>query len=419
MSYSKEEYLFMEKIPGSWTIEKFGDLFSEPLSNGVYKSEEYHGSGIKIINMGELFNFEFISNQDMKRLELTDKEEEKYCVEDEDLLFARRSLVLEGSGKCSIVVNPREKITFESSIIRVRLDKSKANALFYYYLFRSPLGKGLLLSIATQTAVSGIRGSDLTKLKVPYPPISEQNKFVEILYRYDKLIMNNKRKIKHLMRFGDLLFKEWFINNSPSIDRFKNQNKFRLITKNIAKYEGTKEYFATANVSDIDIIKSNLYYAYEEKPSRAQKQPVMNSVWFARMKASKKVLCFNEINKYFVDNSILSSGFLGLKTEKSNLSYLFFLVNSEFFNLMKDAYCTGATQESLNNDNMKRMKIIIPDKDLVKIFDLIAKHILNSVLLLQQINEILFEFENNLISLLFSDKNDVHILDKVAQEVEV
>ena len=62
MAYSNKDYLFMEKIPENWTIEKFGDLFLEPLSNGLYKPEEYHGSGTKIINMGELFNFEFISN---------------------------------------------------------------------------------------------------------------------------------------------------------------------------------------------------------------------------------------------------------------------------------------------------------------------------------------------------------------------
>ena len=115
--------------------------------------------------MGELFDYNFISIQEMKRGELNLKEIEKYLVNDGDLLFARRSLVLEGSGKCSLVINPSEDTTFESSIIRARLNKEEVYPRFYYYLFRSPFGWALMASIASQTVVSGITGSNLLQLK--------------------------------------------------------------------------------------------------------------------------------------------------------------------------------------------------------------------------------------------------------------
>jgi restriction endonuclease S subunit len=415
MSHPKEEYLFMEKVPEKWTIETFSDLFSEPLSNGIYKTEEFHGSGIKIINMGELFNFEFISNQNMNLIELSENEKKRFCVKNGDLLFARRSLVLEGSGKCSIVVNPQEEIVFESSIIRVRLDTKKANPLFYYYLFRSPLGRGILLSIATQTAVSGIRGSDLARLKIPYPPLIEQNNFVEILYQYDKLITNNNKKIDSLLSFGEKLFSKMFLDKSMRFDRFKNQNHFKLITKNIGPFEGEKEYYETSNVAGIAITKSNIFYTYEDKPSRAQKEPVNNSVWFARMKETKKILCFNDVNKNLYKNLVFSSGFIGLKTDENKLAYLFFLVYSQAFNLMKDAYATGATQVSLNNNSLKLMKIISPSEEEILLFNSIASKNLNCIMLLQESNALLFDIQTNLISLLFSDKNQVSILDKLPE----
>jgi type I restriction enzyme, S subunit len=189
----------------------FNKLFQEPVRNGVYKPKKFHGRGVKIINMGEIFAFDFISRQEMKRLELSDQEMEKNLVKHNDLLFARRSLVLEGSGKCSIIANPPEPTTYESSIIRVRLNHSYAAPLFYYYFFKAPQGRAAMASIATRTAVSGITGSNLALLQVPHPPIQNQQKIAAVLSAYDELIGNNLRRIKLLEEMAQTLYREWFV----------------------------------------------------------------------------------------------------------------------------------------------------------------------------------------------------------------
>jgi type I restriction enzyme S subunit len=199
--------------PGtSWPVVRFRDVLREPLRNGIYKTKEFHGRGQKVINMGELFSYDFISGQEMKRVELNDREKSTSLVEDGDLLFARRSLVLEGSGKCSIVVNPMEETTFESSIIRARLDADKAVPRFFYYFFGSPQGRGLMASIATRTAVSGITGSDLSQLLVPLPPKHIQRAAAGWLMEYDSLIENNTRRIKILEEMAKMIYREWFVD---------------------------------------------------------------------------------------------------------------------------------------------------------------------------------------------------------------
>jgi len=83
---------------------RFGDLLaSEGTRNGIYKSKEFHGRGAKIVNMGELFAFPRLFNIEMKRVDIDSGEEGKFSLKAGDLLFARRSLVAEGAGKCSIV----------------------------------------------------------------------------------------------------------------------------------------------------------------------------------------------------------------------------------------------------------------------------------------------------------------------------
>jgi type I restriction enzyme, S subunit len=203
---------FMKELPSGWSIVKFNEILAENVRNGIYKSKEFHGRGQKLINMGEIFAYDFISSQNMRRLELSKEERINFLVHDGDLLFARRSLILEGSGKCSLVVDPPEETSFESSIIRAKPDHRKADSKFLFYFFISPLGRTSVISIATRTAVSGIRGSDLVQLQIPLPPLPTQRKIAAILSAYDDLIENNTRRIKILEEMAQAIYREWFVH---------------------------------------------------------------------------------------------------------------------------------------------------------------------------------------------------------------
>jgi type I restriction enzyme, S subunit len=203
-----------------WEEIEFETVHKIPVRNGIYKTASFHGRGEKIINMKELFAFEFISNQEMRRVELEAREKDSFLVEDGDLLFGRRSLVESGSGKCSIVRNPSEETTFESSLIRVRLNQEMVNPLFYYYYFKSPAGRGRVLSLSSGTNVKGIRGSDLKKLEVIKPPLPTQRKIASILSAYDDLIENNLMRIKLLEEKAQLHYKE-LIQDSSKWDKVK------------------------------------------------------------------------------------------------------------------------------------------------------------------------------------------------------
>ncbi len=123
------------QLPDGWAVAKFGELLDGPTRNGVYKPKKFHGTGAKMINMGELFAFSRIEQPEMKRVQLSAKELDRFAAQDGDLLFARRSLVAEGAGKCSLVVGNGEPRAFESSIIRARPDTKKVVPAFLYGSF--------------------------------------------------------------------------------------------------------------------------------------------------------------------------------------------------------------------------------------------------------------------------------------------
>ena len=192
-------------------MNKFSSLYAVPNRNGVYVTTENHGFGTSIINMGELFGNDFISHGEGEKVNLGDNEESESLLEDGDLLFARRSLVESGAGKCSIVLNRTEELTFESSVIRIRLDKSKANPLFYYYWFKSNTGKRAMRTLVTGSNVKGIKGSELGSLEVPELQISEQNRIVKILFDIDSKISNNIAICSDLETMAKLMYDYWFV----------------------------------------------------------------------------------------------------------------------------------------------------------------------------------------------------------------
>ncbi|MBN1458907.1 MAG: restriction endonuclease subunit S [Armatimonadetes bacterium] len=161
--------------------------------------------------MGELFAYDRIAGQQMERVQLNERELRLATLRRGDLLFARSSLKAEGTGKCSIVQSVPEVTTFESHLIRVRLDGKKADPWFYFYFFRSYVGRARVLSIAKQVGAAGLPGSNLARLTVPRPQMETQARIAGILSAYDDLIDNNRRRMALLEEAARQLYREWFV----------------------------------------------------------------------------------------------------------------------------------------------------------------------------------------------------------------
>ena len=216
----EQEYVVLvdeeeQNVRDGWHEIPFAQLLAEPVRNGIYKKKEFHGRGVKIVNMREIFAYPRLRDVHMKRVELSEREKHRSSVIKGDLLFARRSFVAEGAGKCSVVLEADEPTTFESSIIRARPDPTKAYSLFLYYYFSSTSGLHALDSIRRQVAVAGITGSDLVRLNILVPPLPEQRAIAHILGTLDDKIELNRRMNETLEDMARALFKSWFVDFDP------------------------------------------------------------------------------------------------------------------------------------------------------------------------------------------------------------
>ena len=233
----------------NWEEQKFGDLYLIPSRNGLTRPSSVRGAGYKFINMGEIFSYNRIGNIETELVQLNEKEKKEMTLQKNDLLFARQSLVFSGAGKCSIMLDVEDVVSFESHLIRVRLNPEIANPMFYYYYFSLPYNS--VKTIVQQCAQAGIRGSELEKIKVPCPHIEIQNQIADILSTYDDLIEANNRRIELLEQTAQELYKEWFV-------------RFRFPGYENAKFEnGLPERWELKKIGDIAHVKSG--YAFKSE----------------------------------------------------------------------------------------------------------------------------------------------------------
>lgn len=186
------------KIPNSWEVKEIKDCYSVPSRNGLYKKVSSYGFGRRMIHMPQMFKSAIVDPNEAVRVDVTPEEFQRYALEEGDLLFARRSLTLEGAGLCSIVPELKEPVTFESSIIRVRLDRRKILSHFAVEFLRSPKGYLLRRPFIRQVAVSGVSSEDVGQFLLPCPEPSEQERILSLLEIYDEALSLFEKKLVKL-----------------------------------------------------------------------------------------------------------------------------------------------------------------------------------------------------------------------------
>ncbi len=282
-------------------------------------------------------------------------------------------------------------------------------------------------------AVPGLDRNVLHKVEVLFnEDIKIQQKIASILSSYDELIENNKQRIKLLEEIAEEIYKEWFVRlrfpgyentkivdglpegwERKPIDEFLS---FSMSKAKLKKFNDTKTYIATADVTDINITGKGEIIDWENKPSRAQLVPELNSVFFARMSNTYKVLVFSKTNKELIDELALTSGFFGLKAlNEETLPYLFWLIKSDTFHNYKDVFSNGATQVSLTNEGFQNIKLIEPSLNVIEKFGKTTSAFLNEIITLNKKNQLLQETRDLVLPRLISGKLSVeHLLEEEA-----
>lgn len=183
-------------IPEDWELKKLKHILLSAKLGGNYKNSEEKNSS-PLIKMGNIGR----GNINLEKIEYIDKGDtidENDILKKGDILFNTRN-TLDLVGKVSIWNNELPRAYYNSNLLRLEFSSEfVASNPFMNYNLNSYSSIKQLRGVATgTTSVAAIYSRDLVNLRVPLPPLPEQQKIAEILSTWDQSINQQQAIIEN------------------------------------------------------------------------------------------------------------------------------------------------------------------------------------------------------------------------------
>lgn len=202
-----------------WRVLALGDLGS--FKNGANYSKHDYGETYPVASVKNLFRGRFVNTDGLDAIrDGVIRRVSDYLLTRGDILFARSSVKRSGAGQVAMVNEIPENCVFSGFTIRFRPhDENTVLPLFLLYLLRSPRYREEFTRIATGTTIHNLSQAALADICVPLPGIECQKRIAHILGTLDDKIELNRRMNETLEAMARALFKSWFVDFDPVIDK--------------------------------------------------------------------------------------------------------------------------------------------------------------------------------------------------------
>lgn len=403
-----------------WEKVKLGDIAT--FSNGINFNKTAYAKGIKLIgvsNFGDRFYPDYSQLQEVKKdiVRLED------CLRNGDIVFVRSNGNKELVGRCMLVKNPTERVTYSGFCIRARLnDTDRYDPVYFTYYFKSKAFRRAVSGTAVGANIQNLSQARLSNHECRIPSIEVQHRIADILSAYDDLIENNQKQIKLLEEATQRLYKEWFVDL-----RFPGHENTKIVDGVPEGWnESTVESFGTVITGKTPPTSNKEYYTNGKVPFVTI--PDMHNVVYP-LKTEKRLTiegAQTQKNKYIPPNSVMISciGTVGLVCIATEVCQTNQQINSIILNNEDDLYffyesmlrmkdlldglgSNGATMTNVNKSKLEKLIIISPSKDIVKQYNDVCKPLFESALNLSRKNVYLKNMREALLPKLMSGEVEV------------
>ena len=400
MSYKKTQF---GTIPNHWEVKSLADIgiIKGRIGWRGYTVDDIKESGPYVLGAGDITTDNKVDLSKAKHLSV-----EKYEESPEIMLEKGDTLIVKvGStiGKVGFFNFDNTQATINPNSVLFRT--ITAHPAFVYYYLCTRFANNFLISNSPASAQPAINQSTIKQMPVIVPPLNEQKAIANILSSLDDKIELNNKINKNLEELAQTLYKHWFVDfefpneeglpykssggkmieseqglipEGWNIEPLGNSKISKLVTSGINEFNNEKIYLATADVTDTTITNRNTTITMKDKPSRANMQPRENTLWFAKMKNSRKLIRVSKNSTELISDYIFSTGFAGLYVkEYLNFVWTFLLTSS--FDENKNGLASGTTQEEINNRNINKINLIVPKDRILNKFEEIFNDIYEKI----------------------------------------
>lgn len=191
---------WLGSIPEHWNVKRLKYVVKRGLVNGLFKKKEHFGTGVKLINVVNLYREDFLIDfASLGRVAAEDTEVNAYAVSVGDIFFVRSSLKREGVGVSARISEVPEPTVFECHLVKVTPSENMVSADYMSKFLNSTITRHRLIALSETTTMTTIAQPKLSSLEMPVPPPPEQQAIAAFLdrqmVRIDALIAKREELI--------------------------------------------------------------------------------------------------------------------------------------------------------------------------------------------------------------------------------
>lgn len=308
-------------------------------------------------------------------------------------------------GKTGFVRENISEANTNQAVAIIRLDKEKVCPQFYYYYFKQKTFFKFVQSLNAQAAQPNINLKMIGDFLVPKLEIDTQLKVVSILGTIDDLYLCNLDRITKSKQIILNLYQEWFINF-----KFPNHEQVKFV-------DGIPEGWEYNELVELFVLQRGFDLSNSKR--------ILGDV---PIYASTGIVGYHNEHKVLEKTVITGrSGSLGevmitngpswpLNTTLWVKDFKKFTPEMAYFtlkNLGLESFNAGAAVPTLNRNDVHKVKVLTPTKEIIDEFSKLASQIFDQIHLLKLKNEKLVELKETLLPRLMSGELDVSKLSSI------
>lgn len=279
-------------------------------------------------------------------------------------MLEKGDLIISARGTVGEIAQLGKKMAFNQSCYGLKTKKETTNNFLYYLL------KNIILSLKNNvhgSVFDTITKDTFSKIEIDLPPLLEQKKIASILSALDDKIEVNNEMNKTLEEMAQTLFKRWFIDfdfPNENGEPYKSSGG-KMVDSELGEIP---ERWRVGSLEEIVDISSGKRPKIKKEKDKLHKIPIIGAngimsytnefLYNEKLLTIGRVGTLGVVQKYY-DKIWTSDNSLVIKSDYLELVY-FILKSVDYKSLNR-----GSTQPLITQTDMKNLKIIIGETELI------------------------------------------------------
>ena len=332
--------------------------------NGLNPNAEKFGRGIKFISVMDILSNNVITYDCIRAsVEITAEELKSFIVKNGDILFQRSSETLEDVGRANVYIDDKPAV-FGGFVIRGK-KKSEYNPLFFKYLLATPYARRKIIPMGAGAQHFNIGQEGLSKVKLYFPILQEQNKIASLLQLIDERISTQNKIIEKLQSLikglNDSLYKQYGNAITTSFSDLGHSYS-GLSGKSSEDFGSGKPFITYLNVYSNNVVNENEYQYVRINDGEKQNIVQCGDVLFTLSSETPEEVGVGSV--YLgIDEVFLNSFCFGFHIDNKELAYppyFSYYVSSTPFRKFIYPFAQGSTRFNLCKADFEKASIKLP-----------------------------------------------------------